>query len=248
MPRRLVCEQITSSRPPSRIAKHIFIACWGMSMLGWIPATGSGPSDAEVTSTSDLDKELFRDLGGFQPSEPTHRLDQTNEREVDPASTTDGKVLPTVQVDHWVTLQQRMREVQRRLNRVDIGLTTTRLQQEIVDGLRDLLQQTSRPSPPSANGAGALEQSTNPSAGRPTHLETSQALTETSSNRASSPLSADQLNPRELLERTWGHLPSDVREQLHAAQPEQFLPEYSQQIEQYFRSVSELDRTVSGSP
>ena len=248
MPSRLFRELITSSRPPFRIAEHIFIVCWGVTMLVWIPATGSGQSDAEVSSSSDLDKELFRDLGSFQPSEPTHRVEQTNEREVDPAPTTDGKVLPTVQVDHWVTLQQQMREVQRRLNRVDIGPTTTRLQQEIVDGLRDLLQQTSRPSPPSANGAGALDRSINPSAGRPKPLETSRTLTETTSDRASRPLSADRLNPRELLERTWGHLPGDVREQLHSVQPEQFLPEYSQQIEQYFRSVSELDRSASGSP
>ncbi len=248
MPNRLSCEQITSTRPSLRIAEHIFIACCGITMLAWIPATGSGQSDAEVSSTSDLDTELFRNLGGFQPSEPTQRVDQTNESEGDPATTADENVLPTVQVDRWATLQQQMREVQQRLNRVDLGPTTTRLQQEIVDGLRDLLQQTSRPSPPSANGAEALERSTNPSAARPTPLETSRTMTETSSERSSRPLSADRLNPQELLERTWGHLPGDVREQLHATQPEQFLPEYSQQIEQYFRSVSELDRSASGSP
>jgi hypothetical protein len=59
----------------------------------------------------------------------------------------------------------------------------------------------------------------------------------TSFSSANSP--GESTPPEELMKEAWGHLPERMREQMMQASSDEFLPEYREQLEAYFRRLAE---------
>jgi hypothetical protein len=205
-----------------------------------MPEIASAQPIAEQPSTSTLDDQLFRKLDGLPQGESAPTAGSPRAADSVPTPSTDGPTPSTTASDRWLTLQKRMRDAQQRLRQADVGPATRQIQQEILDELRAMLQQTPEPSPRSTTGAESAEESGDPSNRPLPPGPSSSTSTQVPGDVASSSLTGEKLDPRELLERTWGHLPATVREQLRSVGAEQFLPEYSQQIEQYFQSISDF--------
>lgn len=62
-----------------------------------------------------------------------------------------------------------------------------------------------------------------------------------SGNRSGVQGPSSQDRQREMISKAWGHLPTQVREQLQASMTERFLPQYESLIEAFYRSLAEKD-------
>ena len=59
----------------------------------------------------------------------------------------------------------------------------------------------------------------------------------------SAPASKDAIQaPAELMKAAWGHLPERVRERMLQSSSEEFLPEYREQLEEYYRRLAEREQ------
>lgn len=56
--------------------------------------------------------------------------------------------------------------------------------------------------------------------------------------------SADKADFEELAKQLWGHLPQRTREQMMQSFSEEFLPKYEREIEEYYRQLSEEQKSV----
>ena len=97
----------------------------------------------------------------------------------------------------------------------------------------DKKQQSSRsqakPSAGSKSGSQQQAQSSSP------------ARSSTARMGSAKPHTAETLTPEELMKAAWGHLPDKVRERMLQGAGEEFLPEYREEIEAYFRRLAERE-------
>ena len=126
-------------------------------------------------------------------------------------------------------IAQRMRIIHEDLKRVSIDANLLKNQKRVANDLRKLL----RPSPQSAGS---------PSQQPKQNERTISDKNKTQSSRLVGDSSKVPLDRKSLIERVWGHLPPDMQEDLHAVSGDEYLPEYKEMIEQYFRSISDFSR------
>lgn len=152
-----------------------------------------------------------------------------------------------------VRLNQRMRDVQRRIAEAESGGETQRLEQDIARELADLIKQTEQAcracqkggGPPSATRktgskpAGREPADPSETAGEPN----GQPARESSDRlRKAKTAPVDRAERRQLLKDVWGHLPAHLRQQMEQSANEEFLPKYSLEIAEYYRALVERRR------
>ncbi len=185
------------------------------------PGIGGGlvAQDAPVKNPqpSDLDKELLRDL----------KLPPGASSRSAPEGEDLGQENPIV----W--LQVHMNRVAQRLQMGDTSAATQRLQQEILDRIREWLEQHRQALPSeslSENVAGkSVEEPSGTVESAATRPEPVGATGAASESALRTPLPAS----------IWGHLPERVRHQLESRTSELFLPKYQELIEAYYRRLVE---------
>lgn len=186
-----------------------------------------------------LDRLLFEDVDA--PTEVAPGLDR-----VPPESHKDvaADSAPS-------TVVMQLRTVKKRLNTGELGPTTLRLQQQILaslEAMKDAAAYTELM--PNANASDVADDAVADSI---TSNQGSQAGSSdgTAKDTADGSLEdipdglgaaeGDWRKGREkLLEKTWGHLPPATLEQIRAGSSAQFLPEFREQIESYFKRLADL--------
>ena len=143
-----------------------------------------------------------------------------------------------------IRLNQRMKEVERRIADAQSDQKTQRLQHEISDDLSKLIaemerqcsqckksssqsprrQQTSQTNPSQSPGQQATDKPSRDSSARLKEKEKQTAK-------------ADAARMQEMLKDVWGHLPPHLRQQMEQSANEEFLPKYELEIAEYFRSL-----------
>ena len=158
----------------------------------------------------------------------------------------------TAQGNPLVDIARQMRAVEQRIEKTDSGSTTQKTQQEIVEQLERLIEQAKKsccgggkPGQKQCQGGTCerkkVAQSKKPSKSKSTSKGTSpnQSTGNAAVEKPASPNSTDMQEMQALLKRLWGELPERDREQMLQYPVEQFLPEYEQMIEEYYKRLSE---------
>lgn len=143
-------------------------------------------------------------------------------------------------------LNERMREVQRRIARAQADEKTQRLEREISDELAKLIEQVERQARKSGQASSSASGSSRSQAKQPG--EGAKPAEQSSDNPARD--SSDQMrkqktakvdNPeyQDLLKDVWGRLPPHLRQQMEQSANEEFLPKYETEISEYFRALNQ---------
>lgn len=222
----------------------------GGAAAGAAEATGPGAAPpAAVRPDSDLDRQLLDGLEpppGAKPPPPAAPSGPAAKPVEPPAADLeDGEDLGAPAADPLVAISRRMQRVGERMQQHDTGEATQRLQQRIVADLDQLLEQLNKQcsggqcQQPAASKAGS-KPGTGKKAGTGENTGTNQPAQESTERRdatATDAAAAEALQ-REL-KAIWGHLPPKLREQLQSGLFEQFLPQYEQLIEAYYKRLAE---------
>lgn len=146
----------------------------------------------------------------------------------------------------------QLRMVKKRLSGGEVDVSTVRLQEQILAKLEAMKDATSYAGPKtdadspgeSANGGDeslASKQGHQPGNTDGTVTESPIDSPGSNPDGLETPAAGDWREGREkLLERAWGHLPPATVDQLRAGSSTQFLPEFREQIESYFKRLAEL--------
>lgn len=147
--------------------------------------------------------------------------------------------------DPVARLNERMREVQRRIARAQSGEKTQRLEQEISAELAKLIEQIERQARKSAQASSSSSGSSRSQAKQPGEsakpgAQSSDKPARESSERLRKDKTAQvDAEYQELLKDVWGHLPPHLRQQMEQSANEEFLPKYEWEISEYFRALNQ---------
>ena len=205
---------------------------------------GKAPVDSGDESVPGGDVDLSRDAGDAPPSPDIggQPLESRLERELGQAGIPED-------AHPLLAIARQMRDVQARLAQQAADTETTAMQEQIVAQLDALLQHARSQQMASAESARQAPPSPDR---RPGPQPDDQAAAEGDPQQAPAreatddPGTAESVDERpdpqrtlHAMERLWNQLPERQREQLLQLAPEQFLPKYETQIEQYFRRLSQ---------
>ncbi|MCA9195928.1 MAG: hypothetical protein KDA87_00255 [Planctomycetales bacterium] len=142
-------------------------------------------------------------------------------------------------VDVARQLLEQMETAERLLRLGDSGSIAS--QQQVLDRLDALLSQVSSDSSESSGKQPSSRDNSSGQTSQPGQAAAGETAGQGASGRhASDSESANGISVRQSFsERSWGHLPPEVRNRLQAVVGEQFLPGYEKQIEAYYRRLSE---------
>jgi hypothetical protein len=130
-----------------------------------------------------------------------------------------------------------MRRVEQRLRRKELAGETQQTQREIVARLDELiaaLSESQQPQPSqSAQEPGQDDSQETEAGSAPAQSATGQADNETVAENAQAAMTMQRTS-----DQVWGHLPERLRQQMQNAQGIEFLPQYRQLIEDYFRRLA----------
>lgn len=148
-------------------------------------------------------------------------------------------------------LNQRMRDVQQRIADAKSDGETQRLEQDIARELADLIQRSEQACRACQKAGGSPtgrkiaeqpgRQPANPS-------ETAGNQSDQPARESSAQLRKQKTTPidpaerQELLKDVWGHLPAHLRQQMEQLANEEFLPQYSLEIADYYRALVDRRR------
>lgn len=184
------------------------------------PATGESPP-IKKPGRSDLDDDLLDGLEG---------------EDVMPGSENENPLL---------RLNERMKQVERRIAETRSDEKTQRLQQEIADDLSKLIeqlqQQNQKSKSPSQSPRQQQTTGTKPaaqSADQPNDKPGDKpARDSTQHTKERGAAKVDGARLQERLKDVWGHLPPHLRQQMEQSANEEFLPKYETEISEYYRSL-----------
>jgi hypothetical protein len=221
-------------------------------------AGGWAPAQPPAQPPRSLDEKLLKDLGAdprdeldralFDPGNQQVGPGKAPEKEVEDLGTRLRRELGAAAVAEedspLLEVARRMREVEGRIAQSDSGLTTQRLQQQIVADLDELIRQARKrcqqgkpsgaPSQQSSSG-GQPKQGTGGT--KPSEKPVS-ASTQRTDNGERRKLDRQQMQA--LVQELWKvALPPQQREQLQQWSFDEFLPQYELLIEEYYRHLSQ---------
>ena len=138
-------------------------------------------------------------------------------------------------------LNERMKQVERRIAQTHSDEKTQRLQEEISEDLSKLiaqLEQQCRQCKKSASSAGRQQTSQSKPASRPGQQPNEKPASDSSSRtQERGTAKVDPAKLQEMLKDVWGHLPPHLRQQMEQSANEEFLPKYEAEISEYYRSL-----------
>jgi hypothetical protein len=134
-------------------------------------------------------------------------------------------------------ISARMAEVQQRMAQGDSSAGMHAVQRHIVTQLDLLIRDLQDRRPASRSDREPQQNSDSDQGFEPGQSPAGRPTTGSGDRPDSGPGASVQRE--QWLRRAWGHLPAGLRQQLQASLPEDFLPEYSRFIEDYFRRLAE---------
>jgi hypothetical protein len=146
-------------------------------------------------------------------------------------------------------IARNMFEVRHRITQADTSPNTINMQKQIVSDLNLLIEQAKKScgqcSSNASNSQNSSAQNPQPSstsksganAGKKTGVKPATSSSPQNSN--SQTRKADMEETQTRMKNLWGELPPHIRDQMQQIPAEEFIPKYEQQIEDYFRELSE---------
>ena len=207
----------------------ITVAAAFFATLFTMLATGLAQAGAQL----DIDSELFKEL---------RRADEAELAVMENDADKDGPQ----QGNPLIDLARQMRSVEHRIAKADSGKATQDGQKRIMDQLDLMIEQVKKSccgggkpgqkqAPGGTDERKKIAQSKKPGKG-------SKPGESTASGKVEQPGHAGRQTDMEqmqiLMKRLWGELPQRDREQMLQYPVEQFLPEYEQMIEEYYKRLS----------
>jgi len=218
----------------------------------------------------DLDRQLLRDLLPDLPLElksSDEPSDDKNEVTAEPQS----RMPFADELDETVA---SMREVSRRLDKLNLSDDTEQLQTGIVSNIDALIEKLRKLPPPSSSSSDSSDkdqsdsestsqgqkkepkqspqqspqnqQGSDSSSGSAPQPKTGKAGESTEQNlRQARERAAALARRRALIDEVWGHLPPAMRERLLNVGSEKLLPKYEGLIRRYYEALAEPDRADS---
>ncbi|MCA9265227.1 MAG: hypothetical protein KDA60_15305 [Planctomycetales bacterium] len=190
-------------------------------------ATDTEMRSAEQQLLDDLELKLPAENG--PPQRPSESDDSSSPRPALP-----GEDVQRSGANPLADIAGRMKDVQRRIQQQDTAEATQVLQQQIIRDLTALLQQQQQQQQ-QQSAAAAAQAASQPVTRTEPHRDSEgegrsapQDRNTTSQGRLSS-----------ALKETWGQLPARWRQSMVAAGIDEFLPQYQQLIEDYYRRLAE---------
>ena len=225
--------RLTRRRPFNTLL--ITVAAALFATLFTMPPTGLVQADA----LSDIDRELLKELR------------HADEIELAPAKNVADKDGPQ-QDNPLIDLARQMRSVEHRIAKADSGKATQDGQKRIMDQLDTMIEQVrksccggGKPGQKQCQGGTGERkkvapskkprQGKKPGKGSSPGESTTGAKVEQPGPAGSR---TDMEQMQTLMKRLWGELPQRDREQMLQYPVEQFLPEYEQMIEEYYKHLS----------
>ena len=219
----------------------------------------------------DLDRQLLRDLLPDLPLE----LKSPNEKSADMNETTAEPQSRMPFADELDETVASMREVCRRLDKLNLSDDTEQLQTGIVSNINALIEKLRKLPPPSSSSSSDSsdkdqsdsdstsqgqkkepkqspqqspqdQQGADSSSGSASKPKTGKAGESTEENLRQARERASALaRRRALIDEVWGHLPPAMRERLLNVGSEKLLPKYEGLIRRYYEALAEPDRADS---
>lgn len=247
----------TPLSPGSRLAAVLLI-------VGTTVHVAATETAAQGLAQQSLDEQLLEELGGDlldelerpeepgpnpRDAEPPQAEPEGEPREPDAIPDGLGEAAVSDRDQPLLAVGEAMREVQAQLAQGRLGGGTQKRQREIVDRLAEMIQQVqqNRQSAAASNQqqVASRQQVTQPQqkpqSGDPSQPRAKSRPSQTSNAKpgqtAGKAVDMDQM--RAVLRELWGRLPERARQQMLELPVEQFLPEYEEMIEEYFRRLAE---------
>lgn len=168
--------------------------------------------DAQPSDASDFKEQLRRELGAAAISEESQPV---------------------------VEIIQLMRQAETRLADQDAGVSTQRVQAQIVADLGRLIEQArGQAGSAGSQQSGSSQVGTKPEPGEGRGGAAPSGTASTGSQQSPHGEPPDPARIRQWMQRLWGELPDRQREQMLQSPPEEFLPAYERLIETYFRRLA----------
>lgn len=198
----------------------------------------TGIADAQETGRQGaLDDELLSGLAPMVESHPSGSKPSAEE----PATTNEPS-------RPFQLIQRRMLDVRERLKRFDTTAETRREQAIIVSQIDEFLSRlTPAKAPAMASSLSKSRPGDNLGSkplgnGQPSRGQGSQPGSDSTAPPGDPTTPVTPRGRSKLLEEAWGSLPAQQRQQLRAASPDAFLPQYSRLIEDYYKRLAEEPR------
>jgi hypothetical protein len=218
---------------------------------------------------SGTDDELLKDLGQQSVDRHDQRLrGEETKKDAAPAADTKAKVKDNAALQKelertlgeagrsedanpLLRIAQRMQEMQATLARRNGGPATQDAQREIVAELDELMKQAQKNC--SSCNSGSCDKQSSAQCNKPGGNQCAKPGTRPGSQPGKRPPGErnapitrhmethrpDMVEMRALVKQLWGELPERDRQQMLDLPMDEFLPQYEQQIEEYFRRLSD---------
>ncbi len=228
-------------------------------------------SERQPKKDDDLDRQLLRDLLPDLPLE-LKTSDEKSSEAIEGSAEPQSRMPFADELDETVAT---MREVSRRLDKLNLSDDTEQLQAGIVSNIDALIETLRKLPPPSSSSSSQNsdedssesdstsqgqkkepeqspqqspqnEQGSDSSAGSASKPKSGKSGESTEENLRQAQERASALaRRRALIDEVWGHLPPAMRERLLNVGSEKLLPKYEGLIRRYYEALAEPDRTRS---
>ena len=203
------------------------------------------PAALQADDTRSLDEQLLDEFDSDPIEDPADPSTEDAANGSKPEATESDAENPLLDV------ARRMREVEDRIGRADVGPQTRDLQKSIVADLDRMLQQARKACKQGKPGKNQPQGTTNrkpigspgvkPAGGnKPNDKPAVESSQRPKGNGETRHADAEEMG--DVLKKLWGELPKRQREQMSQWQLEEFLPKYELLIEEYFRRLSRGDK------
>lgn len=237
-------------------------------VVAWNSCSGVAAPATESASglLDDLDGDLFgpgessKPLGDRTPNSKLERAPSPGKRpQLTPPLGGEDLGQPSEQ-SPLAAISSDMRQAERLIAQRNLAGETARIQEQVVGALDALINQVQQQNQSSSQSQSQSQQqqqqasqrsTPQPSAGQQSagrRAPNAANAARTSSDRLESGTvdEAAGHGSQELLKDVWGQLPERVRQQLLQSSTDEFLPQYRDDIERYFRRLAEEESERSG--
>jgi|tagenome__1003787_1003787.scaffolds.fasta_scaffold20912895_2 hypothetical protein len=154
-------------------------------------------------------------------------------------------------------IQKQMQYAQTLLPEINTGDKAAKVQQQVISGLDKLIAELSKQCQGGQCQGGQCQNGNQPKPGQNPKPNSSNSSA-MASGRSAARDSTDRLDRTtakpvekaavdEMVKAAWGQLPERTRQQMLQSFPDEFLPKYEAEIEQYYRRLSEEQATQPSS-
>lgn len=244
----------------SKFAKAIAIAL----VFGLGSSVMAAPKSTESKPVEDLGDALLGDL--LKPSDSSDGegdapakqpsllpgIDQLRKLLDPPAKQPEGEDLGKSSQSPLVTISNRMVHAKQLIAKQTLTGETQDVQQAIVSDIDKLIEQLNKKCKSCSKSGqcdkpGQKTQASKPKPGQGKQQAKSTSATQAAQQSKASADGTKDAQPGDaadvdLVKKLWGQLPEKMREQLLQSSSDEFLPKYREELEEYFRRLSQQDR------